>query len=136
MFENLVIWVLTTLVLVVGVLAALALFGLLQLRARLQQLIRAYEQQQTLVLGLRGAIEAVGATAAEQARLQEEAREAIERLRDQHDALAARDPENERYEQAIRLAEGGASRAEIKRVCQLSEAELDLIVRLHPAKRH
>lgn len=135
MFENLAQWAMIAILVIVVLLAVFAVFELARLRTRFAKLLEAYEQQQTMVLKLQGALKAIGASAAEQSRLQDEVRQALERLRDQHDALATRGPESARYEQAIRLAEGGTSRAEIKRVCQLSEAELDLILRLHPTNR-
>ena len=120
--------------------ALLAMLLAVRARARLsdlEALIRALRQDQrgldTAILALHGAIKAVAEDVIDQGQHQSSVRRALDRLTDQQSELRLRDVDEGLYVQANELIRLGRGRGEVRKLCGLTHAEVDLLFSLHGA---
>lgn len=109
-------------------------------RTRLRALeadIHALRQEQrgldTAILALHGAIKAVAEDVIDQSQHQSSVRRTLDRLADQQSELRLRDVDEGLYVQAIELIRLGRGRGEVRKLCGLTQAEVDLLFSLHGA---
>jgi|GEM_PF-828324 len=103
------------------------------LEARLARLRHDQRGLDTAILALHGAIKAVAEDVIDQGQHQSNVRRALDRLADQQSELRLRDVDEGLYVQAIELIRLGHRRNEVRKLCGLSEAEVDLLFSLHGA---
>ncbi|SDY36555.1 Protein of unknown function [Allochromatium warmingii] len=129
--------VLTALALIVALLAVwLTVRTRRRLRVaetRLRELRHAQQGLDTAVLALHGAIKAVAEEVIDQSQHQSSVRRALDRLADQHSELRLRSVDEGLYVQAIELIRLGRGRNEVRQLCGLTHAEVDLLFSLHGA---
>lgn len=93
-----------------------------------------HEQARTL-LALHRAMKVVAGEAFQRAQDQAAISQALERLSAQQDELRLevrlRDTDQSQYAQAIKLIQAGRGREEVRSLCSLTEAELELLFGLH-----
>jgi predicted trehalose synthase len=91
------------------------------------------EQQRlgTSLLSLHGAMKVISEDVITHGQHQSKVTRTLERLADRQSELRLRDAEQGVYGQAIELARLGKSRDEVRKLCGLSESEVDLLFSLH-----
>ncbi|QIK38909.1 DUF2802 domain-containing protein [Caldichromatium japonicum] len=103
------------------------------LEAQIQGLRREQEGFETAVLALHGAIKAVAEDVIDQGQHQASVQRALDRLAEQHSELRLRTADEGLYLRAIELIRLGHGRHEVRRLCGLTQAEVDLLFSLHGA---
>jgi len=103
------------------------------LEARIHALRHDQLECNTSILALHGAIKAVAEDVIDQGQHQSSVRRALDRLADQQSELRLRSVEDGLYVQAIELIRLGRGRGEVRRLCGLTHAEVDLLFSLHGA---
>ena len=130
------LWVAVPALLVALLALLLAVRAGTRLRA-LEAHIRALRHDQqgldTAILALHGAIKAVAEDVIDQSQHQSSVRRALDRLADQQSELRLRDVDEGLYVQAIELIRLGRGRGEVRKLCGLTQAEVDLLFSLHGA---
>ncbi|MTW20309.1 DUF2802 domain-containing protein [Allochromatium palmeri] len=116
------------------------LAGWLAVRARtqlrtLEERMRVMRHEQlelnTSILSLHGAIKAVADDVIDQGQHQSSVKRALDRLADQQSELRLRNVDEGLYVQAIELIRLGRGRSEVRKLCGLTHAEVDLLFSLH-----
>lgn len=133
MGENLLVWLAAGIALLATIVAGFAVALVLLLRRQLTALRQDYQRQATSLMALQGAMKVLSEGVINHGQAQASVQRALERLHDQHTELRARDPDQGAYEKAIQLVREGYPREEVRRLCSLTAAELDLIYSLHGA---
>jgi hypothetical protein len=113
---------------------AVALRALRQVRALRAQLKDFRGEQQRLgtsLLSLHGAMKVIAEDVINHGQHQSKGTRTLERLADRQSELRLRDVDQGLYGQAIELARQGKSRDEVRKLCGLSESEVDLLFSLH-----
>jgi septal ring factor EnvC (AmiA/AmiB activator) len=120
--------------------ACLAVWLAMRTRARLHALEKQLRELKhdrqgldTAILALHGAIKAVAEDVIDQGQHQSSVRRALDRLADQQSELRLRDVDEGLYVQAIELIRLGRGRSEVRQLCGLTQAEVDLLFSLHGA---
>ena len=103
------------------------------LEERLRELRHDRQQTDTAILALHGAIKAVAEDVIDQGQHQSSVRRALDRLADQQSELRLRVVDEGLYVQAIELIRLGRGRGEVRKLCGLTQAEVDLLFSLHGA---
>ncbi|BCU08200.1 DUF2802 domain-containing protein [Allochromatium tepidum] len=103
------------------------------LEARLAELRHDQRGLDTAILALHGAIKAVAEDVIDQGQHQSSVRRALDRLADQQSELRLRAVDEGLYVQAIELIRLGRGRGEVRKLCGLTQAEVDLLFSLHGA---
>lgn len=103
------------------------------LEARLRELRQDQQAADTAILALHGAIKAVAEDVIDQSQHQSSVRRALDRLADQQSELRLRSVDEGLYVQAIELIRLGRGRSEVRQLCGLTHAEVDLLFSLHGA---
>lgn len=116
-----------------GVLAVRARARLRVLEARLRELRQGQQGIDTAILALHGAIKAVAEDVISQGQHQSSVKRALDRLADQQSELRLRSVDEGLYVQAIELIRLGRGRGEVRKLCGLTHAEVDLLFSLHGA---
>jgi hypothetical protein len=130
------LWVVVLALLVAWLSVWLAVRTRTRLRALEEQLRELKHDQQgldTAILALHGAIKAVAEDVIDQGQHQSSVRRALDRLADQQSELRLRDVDEGLYVQAIALIRLGRGRGEVRKLCGLTQAEVDLLFSLHGA---
>lgn len=113
---------------------ALVLAGF-ELRRRLMQLHRAYERQANLVLTLHGMLKVLSGEVLSQRQELTNMVRAIERLaalnQETRLEMRLRNADRSPYTQAIHLIRHGQPRETVRKLCALTETEVDLLFSLH-----
>ncbi|MGQ9659000.1 MAG: DUF2802 domain-containing protein [Thermochromatium sp.] len=103
------------------------------LERRLRELRQEQQETDTALLALHGAIKAVAEDVIAQGQHQSSVRRALDRLADQQSELRLRSVDEGLYVQAIELIRLGRGRSEVRQICGLTHAEVDLLFSLHGA---
>ena len=103
------------------------------LEERLRELRHDRQETDTALLALHGAIKAVAEDVIDQSQHQSSVRRALDRLADQQSELRLRSVDEGLYVQAIELIRLGRGRGEVRQLCGLTHAEVDLLFSLHGA---
>ncbi len=131
MGEGLLVWIAALIALLATLVAGFAFALVILLRRQLSALRQDYQRQATSVMALQGAMKALSEGVVNHSQAQASVQRALHRLHDQHSELRARGGDDGAYEQAIRLIREGQGREEVRRLCGLSQTELDLLFTLH-----
>ncbi len=123
------------LALMAAMLAVLALFALVGLRQRLEQVRQVLEQQTQALLAIQGATRVLSGEAVTHREDLASLRRGIDRLGELNQQtrleLRLRDADSSPYAQAIQLIRHGQTRSEVRKLCSLTESEVDLLFNLH-----
>lgn len=115
--------------------ALLALLALIDLRRRLTRMRQLLEQQTQTLLAIQGAVKVLSGEAVTHREDLAGARRAIDRLAELNQQtrleMRLRDADGSPYTQAIQLIRHGQPRAEVRKLCSLTESEVDLLFNLH-----
>ncbi|EIC22160.1 DUF2802 domain-containing protein [Thiorhodovibrio frisius] len=115
--------------------ALLALLALMQLRRRLAQMQLVMEQQTQTLLAIQGGVKVLSGEAVTHREDLAGVRRAVERLGELNQQtrmeMRLRDADGSPYTQAIQLIRHGQPRAEVRKLCSLTESEVDLLFNLH-----
>ncbi len=103
------------------------------LETQLNTVRREQERFETAILALHGAIKAVAEEVIDQGQHQTSVRRALDRLAEQHSELRLRAADEGLYLRAVELIRLGHGRAEVRKLCGLTQAEVDLLFSLHRA---
>ncbi|ADC63817.1 DUF2802 domain-containing protein [Allochromatium vinosum] len=103
------------------------------LEERLRELRHDQQETDTALLALHGAIKAVAEDVIDQSQHQSSVKRALDRLADQQSELRLRSVDEGLYVQAIELIRLGRGRSEVRTLCGLTHAEVDLLFSLHGA---
>ena len=103
------------------------------LEERLRELRHDQQETDTALLALHGAIKAVAEDVIDQSQHQSSVKRALDRLADQQSELRLRSVDEGLYVQAIELIRLGRGRSEVRTLCGLTQAEVDLLFSLHGA---
>ncbi len=116
----------------VALLAALYIARLVRLLGvQLRDVRRDHQRLQTSLLGLHGAMKVIAEDVISHGQHQSSVSRTIERLTDQQSELRLRDVDEGLYGQAIELIRQGRSREEVRKLCALTQSEVDLLFSLH-----
>lgn len=124
-------WLPPVLALLAVILAVSALFSISALRRQLREIRRDVQRQNTSLLALHGAMKVIAEDVIAHAQSQSSVRRTLERLTDGQSELRLRDVDEGLYPQAIQLIRDGRSREEVRRLCGLTQSEVDLLFSLH-----
>lgn len=113
------------------ILAVSALFSISALRRQLREIRRDVQRQNTSLLALHGAMKVIAEDVIAHAQTQSSVRRTLERLTDGQSELRLRDVDEGLYPQAIQMINDGRSREEVRRLCGLTQSEVDLLFSLH-----
>lgn len=123
------------LVMLAAGIALLALLALMHLRRRLTRMQDAMEQQTQTLLAIQGAVKVLSGEAVTHREDLVAVRRAIERLGELNQQtrleMRLRDADGSPYTQAIQLIRHGQPRAEVRKLCSLTDSEVDLLFNLH-----
>ncbi|MBK5971027.1 MULTISPECIES: DUF2802 domain-containing protein [Thiorhodovibrio] len=115
--------------------ALLALLALAGLRRRLMQMQQLQEQQTQTLLAIQGAVRVLSGEAVTHREDLVSVRRAIERIGEVNQQtrleMRLRDADGSPYTQAIQLIRHGQPRSEVRKLCSLTESEVDLLFNLH-----
>ncbi|MBB1125787.1 DUF2802 domain-containing protein [Thiospirillum jenense] len=118
-----------------GIVAITALVAFVTLRQRLARVSTEFEQQTQAILAMQGAIKVLSGEAIGHRQDLAALRQAIDRLIELHHEsrleTRLRDADSSPYSQAIALIRHGQSRDEVRKLCSLTESEVDLLFSLH-----
>ena len=103
------------------------------LEERLRELRHDRQKTDTALLALHGALKAVAEDVIDQSQHQSSVKRALDRLADQQSELRLRSVDEGLYVQAIELIRLGRGRGEVRTLCGLTHAEVDLLFSLHGA---
>ncbi|MGM0592945.1 MAG: DUF2802 domain-containing protein [Pseudomonadota bacterium] len=120
-------------------LAALALLGLALLAMRLRQQWQQLErQQETMQSDLRALCNAAVQVGERVGRLEQGLKQVQQRqqeLGSRQEQMVYAEPDERAYDQAVKLAQKGASLEEIMDICDLSRGEAELVTMMHRMER-
>ncbi|NEX20141.1 DUF2802 domain-containing protein [Thiorhodococcus mannitoliphagus] len=102
-----------------------------RLRSQLKEVRSEQQRQSTSLLALHGAMKVIAEDVIKHGQLQSNVSRTLERLSDQQSELRLRDVEEGLYSQAIALVHQGKRRDEVRKLCALTESEVDLLFSLH-----
>ena len=125
------LWPTLVLALLAVVLGVRAARRIRDLRAQLRELRREQQRLNTSVLALHGAMKVIAEDVINHSQHQSSVKRALERLADQQSELRLRDVDEGLYGQAIELIRHGRGRDEVRQLCALTAAEVDLLFSLH-----
>lgn len=124
-------WLPLVLAVLAMMLATSALFSMAALRRQLREVRRDVQRQNTSLLALHGAMKVIAEDVIAHGQAQFSVRRTLERLSDEQSELRLRDVDEGLYPQAIQLIHDGRSREEVRRLCGLTQSEVDLLFSLH-----
>lgn len=113
------------------ILAGYALVSIATLRRQVREIRQDYQRQNTSMLALHGAMKMISEDVISHGQVQSSVSRTLERLSDQQTELRLRDVDDGFYPQAIQLIQDGRGREEVRKICGLTESELDLLFSLH-----
>ena len=111
--------------------ALYALAAVARLRRQIRELREQAQRQTTSLLALQGAMKVIAEDVIAHGQVQSNVRRTLERLVDEQSALRLREVDEGLYPQAIQMVQNGRSREEVRELCGLTQAELDLLFSLH-----
>jgi len=113
------------------ILGLYAVFAVVSLRRQLRELRRDHQCQNTSLLSLHGAMKVISEDVINHGQAQSSVRRTLERLSDQQSEMRLRDVGEGLYPQAIQLIQEGRGREEVRKLCALTQSEVDLLFSLH-----
>jgi biopolymer transport protein ExbB/TolQ len=113
------------------ILAVFTLISTSALRRQIREVKRDYQRQNTSLLALYGAMKVISEDVISHGQTQSSVRRTLERLAEQQSELRLREVDGGLYPQAIQLIHEGRSREEVRKLCALTESEVDLLFSLH-----
>lgn len=123
------------LALLATIIVLLALVALIQLRQRLTRMQLVMEQQTQTLLAIQGAVKVLSGEAVTHREDLASVRRAIERVGELNQQtrleMRLRDADGSPYAQAIQLIRHGQPRTEVRKLCSLTDSEVDLLFNLH-----
>lgn len=122
---------LVVLVLLASVLSLWALLTCMTLRRQIKEIKRDAQRQNTSLLALHGAMKVISEDVISHGQTQLSVRRTLARLADQQSELRLRDGDGGLYPQAIQLIHEGCGREDVRKLCALTESEVDLLFSLH-----
>lgn len=129
------LWIALLLVSLALVLALLLAARALRLAAGLRQQVKdlrgEQQRQSTSLLALHGAMKVIAEDVITHGQHQSKVATALERLADRQTELRLRDVDEGLYSQAIELIRHGRSREEVRKLCALTQSEVNLLFSLH-----
>ncbi|WP_200279975.1 DUF2802 domain-containing protein [Rhabdochromatium marinum] len=118
-----------------ALLAGVALLALMQLRKHLARMQQALEQQTQTLLAIQGAARVLSGEAVTHREDLARVLRAVERQGELNQQtrleMRLRNADSSPYTQAIQLIRHGQDRAEVRKLCSLTESEVDLLFTLH-----
>lgn len=108
-----------------------ALTNVAALRRQLKELRGDVQRQSTALLALHGAMKVVADDVLAHGQVHSSVRRTLDHLVDQHTELRLRDVDGGLYPQAIQMIQSGRRRDEVRKLCGLTESEVDLLFSLH-----
>lgn len=124
-------WLPLALAMLAIILASASWFSVAALRRQLRDIRRDAQHQSTSLLALHGAMKAIAEDVHTYSQTQSSVRRTVERLADGQSELRLRDVDDGLYPQAIQLIRDGRGRDEVRRLCGLTQSEVDLLFSLH-----
>lgn len=128
---ELLVWVVPAVIVLVLLLAGYALLAFTAVRRQVRKLEDQVQRQTTSLLALHGAMKVIAEDVIAHGQIQSGVRRTLERLVDEQSALRLREVDEGLYPQAIQMVQNGRSREEIRALCGLTHAEIDLLFSLH-----
>ncbi len=117
------------------VIALVALTAFLLLRRQIMHLQRDYERQTHALLALQGSIKVLSGEALSHRQDLTAVLKSVERLSELNQEarleMRLRDADRSPYSQAIQLIRHGQTRSSVRKLCSLTESEVDLLFSLH-----
>jgi hypothetical protein len=113
------------------VLAVIALVSGATLRRQLRELKNDFHRHDTSLLSLHGAMKVIAEDVINHGQTQSAVKRSLERLTDEHSEMRLRDTDAGLYPQAIQLIYEGRRREDVRKLCGLTETEVDLLFSLH-----
>ncbi len=124
-------WGVLLLVLLILVVAIRALIVTAALRTQLRELKNEFHRHDNSLLALHGAMKVIAEDVITHGRMQSTVKRTLERLTDEHSEMRLREVDAGLYPQAIQLIYEGRRREEVRKLCGLTESEVDLLFSLH-----
>lgn len=128
---SVLLWAALALVAFALLMALYALIRLAALRRQVRKLEDQAQRQTTSLLALHGAMKVISEDVIAHSQIQSSVRRTLERLVDEQSALRLREVDDGLYPQAIQMVQSGRSRDEVRELCGLTHAEVDLLFTLH-----
>lgn len=117
------------------IIALMAVLALRSLRRRLQGVEETLEQHTQTLLAIEGTAKVLSGEAVSHREDLARVRRAIDRLSELNQEtrleMRLRDADRSPYTQAIQLIQNGQPRSEVRKLCALTETEVDLLFNLH-----
>lgn len=112
-------------------LAVFALIAASKLRRQIKDLNDNFQRQNTSLLSLHGAMKVIAEDVIQHSQMQTSFTRTLARLTDEHSEMRLREVDAGLYPQAIQLIYDGRRREEVRKLCALTESEVDLLFSLH-----
>ncbi|WP_295399231.1 DUF2802 domain-containing protein [uncultured Thiocystis sp.] len=119
------------LTLLVMLLAGVALKSISTLRRQIREIRQDHQRQNTSLLALHGAMKMISEDVISHGQAQSSVRRTLEHLADRQNEMRLRDVDDGLYPQAIQLIQAGRAREEVRKLCGLTDSEVDLLFSLH-----
>lgn len=124
-------WILFGLAIVAFMLAIIAMMLVSTLSRQLRELKNDFHRYNTSLLALHGAMKAIAEDVITHGQTQSTVKRTLERLTDEHSEMRLREVDAGLYPQAIQLIYDGRRREDVRKLCGLTEVEVDLLFSLH-----
>ncbi|MBK1641857.1 hypothetical protein CKO12_08235 [Chromatium okenii] len=124
-------WGVLLLTILTLIIAIRALIATAALRTQLRELKNDFHRYNTSLLALNGAMKVIAEDVITHGRMQSTVKRTLERLTDEHSEMRLREVDAGLYPQAIQLIYEGRRREEVRKLCGLTESEVDLLFSLH-----
>lgn len=125
------VWFVLALAFLVLAIALYALSAVRRLGLHVKEIRRDVQRQQTSLLALHGAMKMISEDVITHGHAQYSVRRTLEHLVDQQGQMQLREVDEGLYPQAIQLIRSGRSREEVRKLCALTQTEVDLLFSLH-----
>ncbi|MBV5308617.1 DUF2802 domain-containing protein [Chromatium okenii] len=113
------------------IVAVFALIAAAKLRRQIKDLNDNFQRQNTSLLSLHGAMKVIAEDVIQHSQKQTAFARTLERLTDEHSEMRLREVDSGLYPQAIQMIYDGRRREEVRKLCALTESEVDLLFSLH-----
>jgi len=111
--------------------AVFAFISVSKLRHQIKDLNDNFQRQNTSLLSLHGAMKVIAEDVIQHSQKQMAFARTLERLTDEHSEMRLREVDSGLYPQAIQMIYDGRRREEVRKLCALTESEVDLLFSLH-----
>ncbi|MBK1694256.1 hypothetical protein CKO09_05815 [Chromatium weissei] len=111
--------------------AVFALIAISKLRHQIKEINDNFQRQNTSLLSLHGAMKVIAEDVIQHTQKQMTFARTLERITDEHSEMRLREVDSGLYPQAIQMIYDGIRREEVRKLCALTESEVDLLFSLH-----